>query len=788
MRTGLTVVVLAIAAVGCYRPDLAPCSVTCTDVCPGEQTCGDDGYCHAEGDTTSCTSAQVAIRALTAGVHHACAIDDTGRLLCWGNNRNGQVGLDLVVERALIATAIDGPDGPLGWTAVDAGDYHTCGVQNGKLACWGYDSSGQSGGTDNSGVITPQIPMDSGTGWLTVSTGSLFSCGIRADGADRDLYCWGSDTSAQLADGDGDSTGPELRLANLTNDGETVVDWVEVNAGDHHACARRASGEIYCWGGNDEGKVGDGTREEKRRPTRVVVDALPVGERVFRSVAAGSQASCAVSATGALYCWGVNGYLQLGSAEVEQTSVPRRVGTGSDWSAVQVGMVSACGVRADGLWCWGNGEAGALGNGGWASHPTPRRVTGIDGPALLAVGDDVACAAPAVGGVLCWGENEHGELGNSNTSTKYTPTLLAPADGKWTAVAPALDHTCGIHDGQVRCWGWNAEGALDGRQSEGVAVPTVVAVPAGAGVRAREIGVSLYSSCAIMGDGAAARPWCWGYDSNGQVGTGNPHVYRTPVAIGVAGVWSALTVASRSASALAGSSRMVWGDPSGYGLGNGDDMTQVNTPTAGDALAWQALSLGHQFGCGIEMGSRALRCWGSDEYRQQGDGATDSPGMTPHVLPPGLAFASLGVGWDGHHACAITMAGALYCWGRNDYGQVGTGAGVETTIHTPTAVPSSEGVWTAVSAGWLHTCGIREHDLYCWGNNRYAQIGTGDEDLSSDANTRIGAAGEWTAVAAGSGHTCAVRAGNLYCWGTNLHGQVGDGTQAQPAPGPVILP
>ena len=786
MRMGLAVFVAAFAGAGCYRPDLERCAITCTDFCPADQTCGGDGYCHADGDTEACGVAPPAVGALAAGDHHACAIDADGHLRCWGDNREGQVGVGFATRRVLLGTQVDGPGGPGGWSWIDGGSDHTCGIKNAQLLCWGDDFGGQAGGPDSTRVEVPATPVDptTGTGWIAVAAGGRFSCGLRADGDARHLLCWGADYNGQLGDGPGDNGSPLMHLADLASDG-TWTDWVEVSAGDDHACARRAGGQVYCWGNNQSGSVGDNTDFEKRIPTRIA-PAMADGARSFRAVAAGGRSSCAIGVDGKLYCWGDSSYGKLGIPGATNTLVPRQVGTDSDWTAIAVGASSACGMQSAGVRCWGRGDHGAIGNAAWDDRNAPAPVMGLAAATALAVGDDFACAALAAGGVRCWGDNPEGELGNSNTSRKYQPTAVAPVDGAWTAVAAGAFHTCGIHGGDVLCWGWNGDGALDGAQSDGTAFPAAVPTVAVGAATATEIVVGRSTSCALVDDAGATQPWCWGKEAFGQLGDGLPAVSRRqPGAIGTAGAWSHLAASGDVAAGLLGATRQVWGDPADFGLGNGDSTTVQPAPMdASDGRSWSAVTLGRGFGCGLERMTGALFCWGRDDASQQGDVTTTPPAMTPHAVAAGTVFASVAAAWMGDHACAITAAHEVWCWGRNDAGQ---GGDLPVEIVAPTRVPNSGSGWTAVAAAEYHTCGIRAGELYCWGANDRGQLGVDDSPASDAPPTRVGMDGGWTAISAGTVHTCGVREGFLYCWGDGPYGEIGDGDRAQNVPGPVIF-
>ena len=137
------------------------------------------------------------------------------------------------------------------------------------------------------------------------------------------------------------------------------------------------------------------------------------------------------------------------------------------------------------------------------------------------------------------------------------------------------------------------------------------------------------------------------------------------------------------------------------------------------------------------------------------------------------------------HTCALSDEGAAWCWGSNDYSQLGT--------ERPSRVPVPVGGdlrFKTIAAGWVHTCGITTDDLtYCWGGGAISKQGyLGDATLSrSAAPVRVAADSAFSHLALGDGHTCALTAsGMAYCWGENDFGQLGDGTQ-QDRPVPVAV-
>ena len=170
-------------------------------------------------------------------------------------------------------------------------------------------------------------------------------------------------------------------------------------------------------------------------------------------------------------------------------------------------------------------------------------------------------------------------------------------------------------------------------------------------------------------------------------------------------------------------------------------------------------------------------CWGSNEWGQIGDGTvTDRP--LPIPVAGGMRFASLTT--SNGHTCGLTEDGAAYCWGYNRYGQLGvpTTQVCDDLDCATSPVPVSGGLkWSHLSAGYFHTCGLAvDGRAYCWGTNTYGEGGDGSGvDLAEP--TLVSGGHDFTQISAGYLHTCGLTsAGAAYCWGYNGYHEVGDGT------------
>ena len=360
---------------------------------------------------------------------------------------------------------------PRQFLAVDAGDDVTCGYTNlGRGYCWGNGSLGRLASAADSScfgdgagkqpcTLAPKRFSGPALEFTAISVDATSGCGVTKD---KMLYCWGDDTFGQIGNGaTGGGTTPSLATV-------AQVRFDSVSVGATHACALSTTREVYCWGRDVEGQLGDGRRVNSTTP-------IPIASTLaFSSVSAGRNHTCGIS-TGTVYCWGDNSAGQLGNGLVfESSDVPVQVTTTGSVAAISAGANHTCALTTTGnALCWGqnfDGQAGAALAGEVAA--APQGVGG--GPfARISAGASHTCALTAAGTPFCWGgDPESGGAGSAS------PAQMA-AGFVFRAITSGDRHTCAIAtDGESYCWGSNVFGTLGNElQAAFRTSPQKVAVP-----------------------------------------------------------------------------------------------------------------------------------------------------------------------------------------------------------------------------------------------------------------------------------------------------------------------
>ncbi|GIF41571.1 hypothetical protein Axi01nite_58820 [Actinoplanes xinjiangensis] len=656
-----------------------------------------------------------------------CAIRSDGTLWCWGHNFGGMLGDGTDVHRGAPVRVGDARN----WASVSPGTTHTCATRtDGSLWCWGSHTYGQLGLGD-AGTSTPR-PARVGTAtiWASVSTSSQASCAIRTD---RSLWCWGSNANHMLGDGTGTDRWSPTRIGTQT--------WAAVDLGASHTCGIRTDRTLWCWGFGLRGELGIGPNQRSRTvPVQVGTAAT------WTALATTQDHTCAVDTGHALWCWGGNEAGRLGDGTVVDRDVPVRAGAGTSWASVAAGMNHTCAVTTDGRTrCWGENDNGELGDGTTVSSSGPVTVNADLTTRTVVAGLRYSCALTTAGRLWCWGDNLGGLLGDGTfVPSTSMPSAVRVGDGTdWADVAVGERHTCAVRtSGSLWCWGGNAHGQLgDGRmvpratpapvggtwRSVAAGNGTTCAVRAGAtlwcwgdvptdgpalrprrvGDRAGWTGVTVGGShaCAVRTDGTLR---CWGDNTYGQIADGlsRGDLPLTRVRTGLATTWVEVTAADRHTCGRDTAGKVwCWGEDF---LGQRGDGAATTAGGPVGLAGVVSLDAGYVRSCAVDTDHR-LWCWG---------GGVTPLFAAPRPITADRDWADIAV--SSSVDCGIRTDASLWCWGGNNAGQLGDG----TATDRDEPVRSGRASWRTVAPGGSHTCGIRtDRSLWCWGDNAVGQLG-----------------------------------------------------------------
>jgi cysteine-rich repeat protein len=394
----------------------------------GNELCDDGNNEDSDGCEASCSPTRIA--QITAGGSHTCVLTESGDVICWGNNANGQLGYGHV--QPVGDNEPPGVYGPLPLaepaTAISAGHAHTCAVlDSGRVTCWGANPDGRLGlghinTIGDNEDIDAIVPLDFGDAIESVTAGSDSTCAHSFVGA---AYCWGNNNYGQLGRGNMVPVGSNQTVTNANSTAELGAAVSSMRSGSGHACALMNAGGVRCWGRGSSGQLGYGNT------------------------------------------------LTVGDDELPSSKVP--IFTNDDLIALATGGTHTLIIHPNGgspqVRGWGSNGNGELGSNSSQNHgdgvgPAYAIPTLLGTPAAIAAGGNHSCAIYEDGDVSCWGRSSDGQLGLSTTqnigdneypSSEPALSFAAPA----IQIVAGTSHTCVLlENGDVHCWGANSGGQI----------------------------------------------------------------------------------------------------------------------------------------------------------------------------------------------------------------------------------------------------------------------------------------------------------------------------------------
>ncbi len=345
------------------------------------------------------------IVAIGAGADHSFAVHSTGQVKAWGDNRDGELGLDKKTRLEPTPTTVPGLAGVV---QIDGAGRRSCAVlRDGTAKCWGNNFAGALGDGKTKSRSAP-APVESGGGALQVQIAWGHGCVLVRD---RTARCWGLIAQATPSEPQPQPVKKLTSVAGLALGGDTSFAW--------HSDGSVSTWDLELGKQWDYGSAVDGKYDNIRRSA-----ARVKGIDDARALAASSTHVCALRRGGTLVCWGSGDRGQLGDGLFGSqyfAARPKPVAGLEDASCVAVGPSFTCACHASGkVSCWGRNEWGQLGLGDKKGRTKPALVAGLENITSLALGDNHSCALSTDGGVYCWGKNLHGQVGDGQKGIQAT--------------------------------------------------------------------------------------------------------------------------------------------------------------------------------------------------------------------------------------------------------------------------------------------------------------------------------------------------------------------------------
>jgi alpha-tubulin suppressor-like RCC1 family protein len=369
--------------------------------------------------------------------------------------------------------------------------------------------------------------------------------------------------------------------------------------------------------------------------------------------------------------------------------------------------------------------------------------------------------------------------------SKTPPTVVAPVDGEggsasgvWTLAEQLGLQKAGVWPQKVLprelyAWGKNTNGAVGDNTTINRSSPVQV----GALVNWKQVSVGYSFSGSVKTDNSL---WMWGNNGSRQLGQNNAIYRSSPVQVGALTNWKQLALGPTSSACVKTDNTLwTWGGNSSGQLAQ-NNTTVLSSPVQVGTLAnWNQVSStqGGSGGCAAVKTDGTLWTWGDNGYGRLGtnqSAATRNSASSPVQVGGLTTWQQVSCG--SQHTVAITTAGALYAWGRNDDGQLGQNSTLNRS--SPVQVGALT-TWSYVGGGGRHTAAIKtDGTLWTWGRNQFGEGGL-NIDTAKSSPTQVGVLTNWTVVSAGYRNTAAIKSdGTLWSWGENDSslGAVGDGT------------
>lgn len=583
---------------------------------------------------------------------------------------------------------------------------------------------------------------------------------------------------------------------------------ISVSGYRDHTFAVNQQGQVWGWGLNNRGQLGDGTLTNRNAATRIsALDGFSMistgltqniglrtdgtvwtwgqdyygralslqkieGLEEIVSISSGLAHFLALKEDGTVWVWGINGFGQLGTGDINNQLTPTQVPGLDAVVSVTGSYYNSMALREDGsVWVWGDGSKGILGYDAPAEYKqlVPVQIQGLSDIIQTDISYLHASALKRDGTVWTWGYNLNGQLGDGSTYDRSIPTKIQKL-ANIVKISSSYAHNLALTgDGKVWSWGDNAHGELgDGTVIQSRTVPVRAAHLEGiVDIEAAEL-----HSFAVKSNGSV---WSWGSNTYGQLGNGTTTAQITrslvtgidyPIDTQVPSAPSNLTSTGKTSMTVV----LSWGESTDnhavkeYLIYRGTNLIQslvVDGKSMDDITGYTATGLSPNSTYTFSVKAR-------DYAGNISASSNEISATTEASLPMAVSAGS-------NQTYALKTDGSVWSWGYNSNGQLGNGTLSASTSAKQTTILSSI---TAISAGGTFGLGLKsDGTVWGWGENSMGQLG--NTALTSQQYTpkKIENFDFVVAISGGNTHSIALKSdGTVWTWGSNIYGELGIGS------------
>ncbi|MBA2662385.1 MAG: hypothetical protein H0U74_08840 [Bradymonadaceae bacterium] len=693
------------------------------------------------------------------GHRHSCAVRGEGSVVCWGSNDSMQLASNSLTTTAapVLVAGLPAAD------SVGGGVTHSCALtKDQRVFCWGTGGFSELGQFSTGETVshTPlqvlfsddEVPDEANSRLIVqLGVGSHYNCALDVDGK---IWCWGRNQGGTLGINNATTMSARPLRVDLAEKATSIAVAVR------HVCAIMESTNVLCWGSNANNLISD------TEPANSIMGPTPRGV-LAQKIWAGAYNGCVLTPNSEFQCWGRNDVKMVPGFLGNTVNVPTKIDSVSDVVDAAIGLAHICVIQSDGaVMCWGNNLRMVVG----VALPTNESnfapvdvALGNDGEKASRIAADHyhSCASTDRGRVYCWGSNDNTQLGvtpRSGSSSPVKSALLLPFEPYVLGVG--TQHGCAHgHLGassELRCWGRNDRGQA---KPAGDPRSALVVHDVDLARQAKHLAFGSGFGCAGSENGL----YCWGANDRSQLGGAGNTTLNDAIKVQQLAAGNEHACARVGPESLGEGQVWCWGRSNlgQAGLAGGN---QATPKQIGNFAQVTSVAAGNNHTCIVDNNS--VYCWGNNASGQLGNGSIGGSSHVPNAVT-GLGHVS--AVFAGNDATCAVADNAMMCWGRN-IGGLSNNTTNSSPVEFALALPS----FFQISLGANYSCALDlQSQVWCWGSNEWGQLGQGNFRFSATP-TQIQGIPEMRAISAGQDFACAVElnSGDLYCWGNGDFGQL----------------